>query len=132
MARNAKKVQYRGQRRHEFLRGPGVLPVFHHQDIIRPQICSPYGVWGWNLHFFSVIEVRHSTEWHAEPAFNVEVLIPRSHWYSKNAGITSEWKALLLNKVVVGKGKKQSRWGPSLTETPEGYDSVSFRKRLPS
>jgi len=33
-------------------------------------------------------------------------------------------KALLLNNIVVGNGKKLTRNAPSLTEPPAGYDSV--------
>ena len=49
----------------------------------------------------------------------------RSNDYSKNMGINSEWKALLLNKVVVGNGLKLSQNSTALTEPPSGYDSVS-------
>ena len=55
----------------------------------------------------------------------VEVLTSRANDYSKNVGITSGWKALLLNKVVVGNGKKLTRDLRSLVEPPPGYDSVS-------
>ncbi|KAF9790543.1 hypothetical protein BJ322DRAFT_999764 [Thelephora terrestris] len=48
----------------------------------------------------------------------------KSNDYSKNRGINSNWKALLLNKVVVGNGKKVTKNKTSLTEPPEGYDSV--------
>jgi len=49
----------------------------------------------------------------------------RSNDYSKNEGITSDWKALLLNKVVVGNGKKLTQDDITLTQPPSGYDSVS-------
>ncbi|KAF9790511.1 ADP-ribosylation [Thelephora terrestris] len=48
----------------------------------------------------------------------------KSNDYSKNMGINSDWKALLLNKVVVGKGKKLTQNDTSLTAPPQGYDSV--------
>ncbi|KAF9790516.1 hypothetical protein BJ322DRAFT_1036993 [Thelephora terrestris] len=48
----------------------------------------------------------------------------KSNDYSKNIGINSEWKALLLNKVIVGKGKKLTKNNTSLTQPPPGYDSV--------
>lgn len=48
----------------------------------------------------------------------------KSHDYSRNVDITSEWNALLLNKVVVGNGKKLTRGDKSLTAAPAGYDSV--------
>lgn len=48
----------------------------------------------------------------------------KSNDYSSNLGITSTWKALLLNKVVVGNGKKLVNDNTSLTEPPAGFDSV--------
>jgi hypothetical protein len=48
----------------------------------------------------------------------------RSDGYSLN-GVTSEWKAILLNKVVVGKGYKTKVDSTALTAPPTGYDSVS-------
>ena len=60
-----------------------------------------------------------------EPTSDADVFIPRSNDYSKNIGIDSEWKALLLNKVVVGNGKKLTQDSTSLTKPPPGYDSVS-------
>jgi len=48
----------------------------------------------------------------------------RSNGYSHN-DCTSTWKAMLLNKVVVGKGYKMIASNPALTEPPAGYDSVS-------
>jgi len=48
----------------------------------------------------------------------------RSNGYSRN-DCTSTWKAMLLNKVVVGKGYKMITSNPALTEPPAGYDSVS-------
>ena len=65
-----------------------------------------------------------------ERTFDVEVLTFRSNDYSKNIGINSEWKALLLNKVVVGNGKKLTQGDKSLTEPPTGYDSVSTLGRF--
>lgn len=46
----------------------------------------------------------------------------KSDDYSYNAG--SSLKAVLLNKVVVGKGYKLKTDDPSLTAPPAGYDSV--------
>jgi hypothetical protein len=48
----------------------------------------------------------------------------KSNDYSENIGTASEWKALLLNKVVVGSGHKLMQDDTSLTEPPPGYDSV--------
>ena len=38
---------------------------------------------------------------------------------------SSPWKAILLNKVVVGKGYKILHDNPSMSAPPSGYDSVS-------
>ncbi|KAF9790539.1 hypothetical protein BJ322DRAFT_999426 [Thelephora terrestris] len=48
----------------------------------------------------------------------------KSNDYSKNIGISSDWKALLLNKVVVGNGKKLTQDDPSLKKPPGRHDSV--------
>jgi len=49
----------------------------------------------------------------------------RSDGYSGNTSITaSTTKAMLLNKVVVGKGAKLTALNTSLTQPPSGYDSV--------
>ena len=49
----------------------------------------------------------------------------RSNYFSRNVS-QSPWKAILLNKVVVGKGYKLSATSPTLTAPPAGYDSVSI------
>ena len=49
----------------------------------------------------------------------------RSNGYSRN-DCTSNWKAMLLNKVVVGKGYKMMVNNTTLTEPPAGYDSVNI------
>ena len=49
----------------------------------------------------------------------------RSNDYSINDGVVSDWKALLLNKVVVGNGVKLTHDNTKLTRPPPGYDSVS-------
>lgn len=50
----------------------------------------------------------------------------KSNDYSRNTGIvaTSSWKAVMLNRVVVGKGYKIQRDNSSLTGPPANYDSV--------
>jgi len=50
----------------------------------------------------------------------------KSDGYSRNVGINSDWKALLLNTVVVGNGKKVTGADSSLTKPPPGYDSVIY------
>jgi len=47
----------------------------------------------------------------------------KSNDYSRNES-NSKWKALLLNKVVVGKGKKLTQDDTTLTKPPAGHDSV--------
>jgi hypothetical protein len=48
----------------------------------------------------------------------------RAHDYSKN-GFPSDWKGLLLSKVVAGRGCKLTTDQTSLTSPPPGFDSVS-------
>jgi len=47
----------------------------------------------------------------------------KSNDYSKNA-VQSPWKALLLNKVIVGKGYKVPTTSFAGTKLPAGYDSI--------
>lgn len=57
----------------------------------------------------------------------------RSDSYARHAGPkSSPYKAMLLNKVVVGKGYKVTSNEPSLRAPPPGYDSVSFEFGLDS
>lgn len=51
-------------------------------------------------------------------------VVIRSDDYSTNKS-SSPYKAILLNKVVVGKGYKVTENNTSLTAPPTGYDSVS-------
>ena len=48
----------------------------------------------------------------------------KSDSYSSNTS-SSSLKAMLLNKVIVGRGYKTSTMSSSLTAPPSGYDSVS-------
>jgi len=48
----------------------------------------------------------------------------KSNDSSKNVGINSEWKAMLLNEVVVGNCKRLNQGDNSLTQPPSGYNSV--------
>ena len=48
----------------------------------------------------------------------------RSDSYSQNS-CTSNWKAMLLNRVVVGRGYRMTVDNTTLTEPPADYDSVS-------
>jgi hypothetical protein len=57
---------------------------------------------------------------------DAEALTFRANEYSKNDGNDSGWKAMLLTKVVIGNGKKLVHDDTSLTQPPEGFDSVSF------
>ena len=51
-------------------------------------------------------------------------MVPRANDYSSTDS-SSPWKAILLNKVVVGKGYKILNDNPGMTGPPAGYDSVS-------
>jgi hypothetical protein len=53
----------------------------------------------------------------------------RSNDYSQN-DCTSSLKAILLNKVIVGKGCKLTHDNTSLTTPPSGYDSVCHSSLL--
>ena len=54
-----------------------------------------------------------------------EILNFRSDDYSSNDGSsTSKLKAIMLNKVVVGKGCKMTHDKTTLKAPPPGYDSV--------
>jgi hypothetical protein len=79
-----------------------------------------------DLHLLDFVKVRFYPieSITVEYSSDTEVLTSRSNDYSKNMGINSDWKALLLNKVVVGKGKKLTQNDTSLTAPPQGYDSV--------
>ena len=64
------------------------------------------------------------------PCSSVTVELPsngfdRADTYSKN-DCTSNWKAMLLNNVVVGRGCKMTFDNATLTKPPAGYDSVSI------
>lgn len=48
----------------------------------------------------------------------------RANDYARNANGFSQTKAVLLNKVVVGRGCKLKANDDTLTEPPKGYDSV--------
>ena len=103
--------------------------MLHYSDVVRSQVFQGGDRLGevraWDLHFFDFIEVRLRSTKVVERASDIGILAFRSNDYSKNLGISSEWKALLLNKVVVGNGKKLTQDDTSLTEPPPGYDSVS-------
>jgi hypothetical protein len=105
-----------------------VLVVLHYQDVVQPGKVQYGALRAWDLHFRDFIEVRlHSTEWVAvEHASDKQVFAARSDSYSKNVGITSDCKAMLLNTVAVGNGKKVTLVDTLLTQPPPGYDSVSI------
>ena len=132
MARNTPYMQHWRQRVHELLHGFQVLAVLHYQDLVQSQVLQGGyrlgEVWDRDLHFVDLIKVRlRFIEWTvAERVSNVAIPPYRSNDYSKNGRNTSKWKALLLNKVVVGRGMKLTQDNPTLTQPPPGYDSVSI------
>ena len=83
---------------------------------------------GWDLHFVDFIQVcLCSAEWvSAERLSDVAILSDGFNDYSRNESVTSGWKALLLNKVVVGKGMKLTQDDITLIQPPPGHDSVSI------
>jgi hypothetical protein len=79
-------------------------------------------IWVWNLYVINFIKVGAYTF-----IYTPSHTIIRSNDYSRNVMVTpSPWKAILLNKVVVGKGYKMKSDNSSLTGPPPGYDSVSW------
>lgn len=56
---------------------------------------------------------------------NIAILLFRADSYSKNES-NSKWKALLLNKVVVGRDLRMIQDDTTLTKPPPEYDSVSI------
>jgi len=76
--------------------------------------------WSFDLKFF-----KAATGWgRFGRGIYTSSISSKSNDYPKNIGIKSKWKALLLNKVVVGNGKNLIQGDKSLTEPPTGYDSV--------
>lgn len=71
---------------------------------------------------------RHQSKWPALLFFknSLQFLhVNRSNDYSQN-DCKSNLKAILLNKVVVGKGHKMTHDNSTITSPPQGYDSVSL------
>lgn len=54
----------------------------------------------------------------------------RSNDYSTSLDPKTSLKAVLLNKVVVGKGYKMTQDNTSLTAPPAGFDSVNTDKDI--
>lgn len=88
-------------------------------------ICLARRLDGGGLDLESTHHLRLPSKFTAFPGFLLLFeLSGRSNDYSKNTS-NSSWKAVLLNKVVVGKGYKMLRDSPLMTGPPSGYDSVS-------
>ena len=108
-----------------------MLALLHYRDVVQPQVLQSGDRLGEvrarDLHFFYFIKVRlYLTGWLVEHVSDADFFTFRSNDYSRNIGVNSKWKALLLNKVVVGNGKKLTQDNTSLTKPPPGYDSVSI------
>ena len=103
--------------------------VLYHRVFVRcgffRQEAQLWEVRGGDLHLFDFIKVR-ACFLQARWSYCLTVLVGflRSDSYSAN-GRASNWKALLLNKVVVGGGYKMEVDNPTLTKPPAGCDSVS-------
>ena len=81
-----------------------------------------------NIHFVNLLQVCFESFYIFVLRFNLffsQTDLFRSNDYSHN-DCKSTLKAILLNKVVVGKGCKLLQDNTSLTAPPTGYDSVSF------
>ena len=99
--------------------------MLYYQDIVRYQIFQGGNRLGevrtWDLYFIDFIQVRRN----GSSFILYLTLIFRSNDYSRNDGKNSTWKALLLNKVIVGNGKKLIQDDTTLTKPPLNHDSVS-------
>lgn len=105
--------------------------MLHYQGVLRCWVFQGGDwlgeVWARDLYLIDFIEVcllNRMVFFRVYLILGVATL--RANDYSRNWGVTSEWKALLLNKVVVGHGKKLTRDDKSLAGPPPGYDSVSI------
>ena len=132
MAWNAEEMQPRRQGIYDLLHGFQMRAVFYHQNFLRSQLFQGVDRLGEvrvrDLHFVDFVKVcfRPVERIVIEHPPNIAISPDRSNDYSRNVGITSSWKALLLNKVVVGKGMKLTQDDTTLTQPPSGYDSVSI------
>ena len=93
------------------------------------------GATGWGRFGHGIYTSSTSSKFVSVPwnrlSFHTYLNLPhRSNDYSYNESITSDLKALLLNKVVVGKGKKLIQDDTTLTQPPPGFDSVSVSYRV--
>jgi hypothetical protein len=81
-------------------------------------------LWDWYLYICYFLQVRFLRDY---LVIVFTCMAPRSNDYSENkqAATRSPWKAILLNKVTVGKGFKIKTNNDKLTAPPAGYDSVS-------
>lgn len=109
--------------------GPFVFLVLHHEVLVRSLVLFEdhefREIRSGDLHFFNVVKVcSHPRSAHRSCRLTGLVGFLRSNSYSSNS-CNSDWKAILLNNVVVGRGYKLTADNRSLTEPPAGYDSVS-------
>ena len=129
MARNDKEMQHWRQESGEALFGSFMFPVLYPQDFVQSLVLRRKDGLGevrsGDLHIFDVVKVcAHSNQAHWNYPLIAWVGFLRSNDYSRN-DCTSNWKAILLSKVVVGRGYKLTGNQTSLTAPPAGYDSVS-------
>ena len=99
--------------------------VLHHEDLVRSFVFLQEDEMGeirsGDLYIFNLVKVCAIF---ANYVGTIANGFDRSDVYSHN-NCTSNWKAMLLNKVVVGEGYKMTVDNTTLTEPPAGYDSVS-------
>lgn len=105
-----------------------MLPVLHHEDLVRSLVFRQEDELGevrsGDLYLLDFIKVC-ACILRARCTYRLTDLVGflRSDRYSRN-DCTSNWKAMLLNKVVVGRGYKMTVDNTTMTEPPAGYDSV--------
>ena len=106
----------------------------HHRDFVRPFFFRPESkvqeVRSGDLHFLHLIKVRPHISIQRVLSYCLTALVGflRADDYSVNSS-ASDWKAMLLNKVVVGCGYKLAADNITLTRPPAGCDSVSIISR---
>lgn len=129
MAWNDEEVQSWRSRSDVVLFGPFVFPLLYHEDFVRSLVFRQEDELGEvrsrDLHFFNFVKVCVIFFMRVGACcLTAFVGFRRSDRYSHN-DCNSNWKAMLLNRVVVGRGYKMTVDNTTMTEPPAGYDSVS-------
>lgn len=128
MAWDDEDVQRRRKRSDPILFRFPLFAVFHHEVLLRPFVVRElWDVRSGDLHLCDLVKVCARTNRGPRIHFltRFDGRVSRSDCFSTNV-CTSDRKAMLLNKVVVGRGYRMKTANGTLTEPPAGYDSVSL------